>query len=75
METYGGMCKVVSMVNTLLLGRTNRFDEYGGYKPKRYIGTHTVGKVRKGVGYSDALQQGLVGTDETVAVIFNFLRY
>ena len=32
----------------------------------------TVGKVQKGVSYDDDLHQGFVGTDETVAIVFNF---
>ena len=45
-------------VKTAVCGRTNAYDKYGRYKPKRDIGTDVVGKVRKGIRYADALHQG-----------------
>ena len=45
----------VSTVNTVVQGRTNMYEEYGGYKLKRYIGKDAAGKVRKGISYGDVL--------------------
>ena len=45
-------------VKMVVRGRTNLYAEYRRYKPIWDIVTEVVGKVRKGVGYADALHQG-----------------
>ena len=56
-----GMHRVMStynyMVNTVVGGRTNLYENYRRYETKRNIGTDVVGKVWKGIRYTDALQQ------------------
>ena len=48
-----------SKVNTFVRGITDAYYNYGGYEPIWEIGKDLVGKVRKGISYADALQQGL----------------
>ena len=48
-----------STVNTFVQGTTNGYDKYGKYETKQDIVTYTVGKIRKGIRYVDALHQGL----------------
>ena len=45
-------------VKTVIQERTNEYYRYRRYETKRYIGTDVLGKVRKGISYADALQQG-----------------
>ena len=47
-----------SKVNTFVRGRTDAYSNYSTYKPIWDIGTDVVGKVRKGISYADALNQG-----------------
>ena len=47
-----------SKVKTVVRGRKNVCDENGRNKPIWDIGTDVVGKVRKGISYTDALHQG-----------------
>ena len=57
-----GMHRVTSTCNytvkTVILGRTNAYYRYWRYEIKRDIGTDVVSKVRTGISYADALQQG-----------------
>ena len=46
-------------VNTFVRGITDAYYNYGRYEPIWEIGKYIVGKVRKGISYADALQQGL----------------
>ena len=48
-----------SKVNTFVSGIKDAYYNYGRSKPIWEIGTDVVGKVRKGISYADALQQGL----------------
>ena len=47
-----------SKVKTYICVRTDAYDKYGRYKPVRDMGMDVVEKVRKGISYADALQQG-----------------
>ena len=47
------------MENVVEQDITNKYDVYGGYNTNRYIGTDTVGKISKGIGYDDTLQKVL----------------
>ena len=48
----------ISMENVVEQDITNKYDVYGGYNTNRYIGTDTVGKIRKGINYYDELHKG-----------------
>ena len=41
------------MVKTVIQGRTNANDKYGGYKPKQDIYTDLVGKIWSSISYAD----------------------
>ena len=45
-------------VKTFICSRMNTYAKYGRYKPIQDIGPDVLGKVRKGISYGDALQQG-----------------
>ena len=57
---HGGTSTDDSTVNTVVQRRTNAYDKYGRYEPKRDIGTDTVQKVRKGISFAEALQKGFL---------------
>ena len=56
---HRGTSTDVYMVNKVVQGRTNVHGEYGRYEPKQEIGKDAVGKVRKGISYTDNLLPGL----------------
>ena len=48
----------ISTENKFVQGRTCAYDKYGMHGTRRDIGTYTVGKVRKGMSYTDAIHWG-----------------
>ena len=47
-----------SKVKMVVRVKSNAYGKYRRYGPIWYIGTEVVGKVQKGISYSDALNQG-----------------
>ena len=56
---HEGTSTEVSIVKAVVKKRTNVYEKYGGWKTKHDIGTDALGKLRKGISYDDAHQQGL----------------
>ena len=59
---YTGVHRVMymndSMIKAVVRGRMTAYGKFGRYKTKWDIGKYVVRKVRKGIRYDDALQQG-----------------
>ena len=47
-----------SKVKKFVRSRMNVYDKYGRYEPIQEICTDILGKVRKGIRYTDSLQHG-----------------
>ena len=55
-DVHIGTSTDISTVKMVVRIITNTYDKYEDYKPKQYICTDSVGKVRNGISYDDDLQ-------------------